>query len=370
VYESEKCFQELADALVDSVCVVRCDGKLLYGNRKWHSLTTMCEGDDFRGGLLAMIHPEDRQRWSDAWQHALRSRTSYEIERRVRWGSDQEYVSQFEHGHPVRGSNGDVTEWILIAGMCDEKQRLIESLRRSLLRKDQFLATVAHEMRSPLTPIASALKLLERHGNDPVLMANTRGLIARQVAQLVRLVNDLVDLARLEHQQLDVRSELIEVREVLVAAVEVAQPIITTRGLQLTTTTPKDAVAVHGDRGRLTQVLVNLLINAAKFTDEGGQISLALESDPHWIRIRVHDTGIGISREMLPGIFEAYVQAEHGATRTRDGLGLGLALARQLVHLHGGALTAHSEGIGKGSEFVLRLPTAHAIGSATRREAT
>ncbi len=361
MYEAEKCFQELADALVEPVCVVRPDGRLLYGNRRWHSLTTIAEGDDYPGGLLALIHPEDRQRWSDARQHAIRSRNAYEVERRVRLAPDKDYVSQFEHGYPVRDALGNIVEWILIVTMGDEKQHLIEALRRALSRKDEFLAAVAHEMRNPLAPIANALKLLERGVNDPVLVINTCGLISRQVAQLVRLVDDLLDVARVEHRQLTVRRDLLDLRDVLHAAIEVTQPAISTRRHELTATIPADAVAVQGDGGRLTQIVVNLLINAAKFTDEGGGIALALENDHYWTRVRVRDTGIGIAREMLPGIFEAFVQAEHGATRTRSGLGLGLALARQLAQLHGGTLTAHSDGVGKGSEFVLHLPAAPSV---------
>jgi signal transduction histidine kinase len=360
VYEAEKCFQELADAIVEPVCVVRPDGRLLYGNRRWHSLTTISEGDDCPAGLHASIHPDDRQRWIEVRQHAMRSRHSYEVERRVRFAPDKDYVSQFEHGYPVRDAGGKIVEWVLIVAADDEQQRLIETLRRSLTRKDEFIAAVAHEMRGPLAPIASALKLLERRSTDPVLVINTCGLISRQVAQLVRLVDDLLDVARLEHRQLSVRNELLDLREVLTAAIEMALPAITARRHQLATTVTTDAVAVRGDGGRLTQIVVNLLTNAAKFTNEGGRIALSLEKDGFSARVRVRDTGIGISRETLPIIFEAFVQAENGAAEARTGLGLGLALARQLAQLHGGTLTAHSDGIDEGSEFVLHLPTTQA----------
>ena len=356
VYEGESCFLELADALREPVCVVRPDGRLLYGNRTWHSFTTIAAGNDFPSAYLGMVHPEDRQRWIDAWQRAIRSQHSYEIEHRVRAAADKDYVSQLEQGYPVRAPNGDVVEWILIATTCDESRRVIDTLRRSLVRKDEFLAVVAHELKNPLAPIANALALLERHGSDPVLMVNARALISRQVRQLVRLVDDLLDLARLERQELEVRKDLIDLRLVLTAAVEVAQPMISTHGHHLTTTVPASPAMIHGDEGRLIQVLANLLINAAKFTNDGGRIWLSLEKQLPWIRVGVRDTGIGISGEMLPRVFEAYVQVERGAPRARGGLGLGLALAQQLVRSHGGALTAHSDGIGKGSEFVLKLP--------------
>jgi signal transduction histidine kinase len=370
VYEAEKCFQELADALLEPVCVMRPDGRLLYGNRRWHSLTTIAEGDDLPAGLHALIHPDDRQRWIEVRQHAMHSRHPYEVERRVQFPPGKDYVSQFEHGYPVRDASGKIIEWVLIVTASDEQQRMIETLRRSLTRKDEFIATVAHEMRGPLAPIASALKLLERRSSDPVLVIGTCGLISRQVAQLVRLVDDLLDVARVEHRQLNIRKELLDLREVLSAAVEVALPSITARRHELATTVTANAVAVQGDGGRLTQILVNLLTNAAKFTNEGGRISLSLENDACWARVRVRDTGIGISLETLPTIFDAFVQAESGAAEARAGLGLGLALARQLAHLHGGVLTAHSDGIGKGSEFILQLPAAQAAHDSVWRESS
>lgn len=300
----------------------------------------------------------DRQRWIDTWRHALESGESYGVERRVRFKADCDYVRQLEHGRPVRDASGKIVEWIVIATQADENDRLIAELRSSLRRKEQFLMVVAHEMRNPLAPIANALELLARRSDDPAIVATARALIARQVAQLGRLVNDLLELARYEHGQMDLRRNPVDLANVVAAAVETAQPIITARDHQLTTTTDPGATIVDGDEGRLTQVLVNLLINAAKFTDEGGRISLAVEKDTPSIFVKVRDTGIGIAPEMLPCIFDAYIQAEHQREASRGGFGLGLTLARQLVELHGGTLSAQSEGLGKGSEFIMRLPAA------------
>jgi signal transduction histidine kinase len=359
VYEGEKCFEELTDVMTEPVWVVRPDGKLMYGNRRWHSLTGISEGEDFPGGFIMLLHPEDRQRWIGAWQQALRTRHSYGIERRVRCALDPEYVRQFERAQPVRNSGGDVVAWVLIATTYDENQQLIEGLRRAAARKDEALMAVAHELRSPLAPIASAVELLKHRGSDPRCVADVRALITRQVAQLVRLVEDLLDLGRLEHRQLSVRKDCIDLRCVLAAAVETAQPIITAHEHRLTTTAPTDTAVVHGDEGRLTQVVVNLLVNAAKFTPKGGRIWLSLEKDGSLLFVKVRDTGIGISGDMLPRIFDAYVRAVHGASNRGGGLGLGLALAQQLVRLHDGVLTVHSEGAGKGTEFILQLPVAN-----------
>jgi len=358
IFEGEKCFEELADVMTEPIWVVHPDGKLLYGNRRWHSLTGISEGEDFADGFITLVHPEDQQRWIGAWQQALRTRNSYGIERRVRCALDPKYVRQLERAQPVRNSDGDVVAWVLIATTYDENLQLIEGLRRAAVRKDEALMAVAHELRGPLAPIASAVELLKHRGSDPRCVADVRALITRQVAQLMRLVEDLLDLGRLEHRQLSVRKDCVDLRCVLAAAVEAAQPIITAHRHRLTTTARTDTAVVHGDEGRLTQVVVNLLINAAKFTPKGGRIWLSLEKEDSSLFVRVRDTGIGISGDMLPHIFDAYVRAVRGASRRGSGLGLGLALAQQLVRLHDGVLTAHSEGAGKGTEFVLQLPAA------------
>jgi len=359
LHEGARCFRELAEAVAEAVFVVRSDGKLLYANHHWRSLAAIAPGGDFPGGFLAMIHPDDRQPWMLAWENALRTGGAYAIERRVRFGAGQEYVSQIEHTQPVRAPDGEVVEWVLVATMHDSQETRIEELRRALVRKNEALMAVAHEMRGPLAPIVSALELLEHRRSDPEHVAQVRALLARQVGQLARLVEDLMDLARLQHGQMRVRKEPVELRLVLEAAVETAQPVISACGQQLTTATPMASAQVYGDEGRLQQIVVNLLVNAAKFTARGGHIWLSLDTQGPSIEVRVRDTGIGIAREMLPRIFDAYVRVEAGAPVVRSGLGLGLALAQQLARLHDGELTAHSEGVGKGSEFVLQLPAAH-----------
>jgi signal transduction histidine kinase len=358
VYEGEKCFQRLARVIAEPVWVVSADGHLVYGNPRWHALTTIAEGQSFPPAYVALIHPDDRQRWVHTWQHALSTRTPYAVERRVRCAASGAYLCQVERGQPVADASGDVVEWMLTATSSqEESEHLIEGLQHSLARKDEALIKVAHEMRGPLAPIASAVRLLERRGGDPACVENVRAMIGRQVTQLTRLVDDLLDLGRLEHRHLAVRKECTDLRRVLAGAVETVQPIITAQGHRLTTTVVADAAITYGDAGRLTQVLVNLLINAAKFTDPGGSISVSLERAGAAFVTRVRDSGIGIPRDVLPRIFDAYVRLERGSG---TGLGLGLALAREIVQLHDGTLTAHSEGVGKGSEFVLTLPEASA----------
>ncbi len=358
VEEGEQCFHELADAVSEPVWLVRHDGKLVYGNRPWHALTSIGEGADFPGDFPSLIHPEDRPQWIAAWQQAVESRRACQIDCRIRDAQGAAYVRRLERAQPVWNATGDVIEWVLIATPYDDRQQLIDELRHSLLHKDAALVAVAHEMRSPLAPIASAMKILERRGSDPLCVADVRALVSRQLAQLVRLVEDLLDFGRLEQRQLSVYKNKIDLRDVVAAAAETTQPIITARAQRLSITMVTDEAVVHADEGRLTQVVVNVLTNAAKFTDDGGCIWLSLEREGLAFLIKVRDTGIGISHKMLPRVFDAYVRSDHGTRGRGSGLGLGLSLARELTQLHGGALTAHSDGVGKGSEFVVRLPAA------------
>ena len=355
---AERSFKELAEALSEPLCVVHPDGTLLYGNRKWHVLTAILEGKDFHDSLLELIHPEDREAWRSAWRKAVTTRMPYAVERRMRCVSESEsdYERQREHGHPVLAADGTVVEWVLCAVPCSENQHLVESLRRSLRRRGEFVAIVAHEIRNSLASITNALHILERHGSNTVVDASARGVVTRQVGHMSRIVEDLLDVARLEHGQLEVRHAAVDLCEVLDRAVEAAQPAMTQRQHNLLLFKTSSPILISGDATRLVQIVVNLLINAAKFTDNGGRIWLILEHDANWARIKVRDTGIGIAPELLSTIFDSYVQADAGRSRSGSGLGLGLALAQQLARLHGGALSAHSDGIGHGSEFVLQLP--------------
>jgi signal transduction histidine kinase len=330
-------------------------GRLSYGNPTWHAFTAIDEGAPFLESYLPALHPEDRPLWRQTWEHAVAAAEPYAVERRIRRTAESNYVRQLEWGHPIRDMVGRTGEWLIVATDADENERLIARLRRSLELKDRFLALVAHEMRGPLVPITSALKLLVQHNDEPIAINKWCAMMSRQVAQLVRLVDDLLDLARFENVQLLLTRDSINLEATVASAIEAAQPIIAARGHQLTVVAPANATAVHGDKGRLTQVFANLLVNAAKFTDSKGHICVLIEREADWALVKVRDSGIGIRREMLPRVFDAYTQAERGSA-SKGGLGLGLALARHLIELHGGTVNAYSDGLGRGSEFVVRLP--------------
>jgi signal transduction histidine kinase len=242
--------------------------------------------------------------------------------------------------------------------------RQAEELAAADRRKDEFLAVLGHELRNPLAPLQNGLELLALGGNDQALVTHARQVMERQLRHLVRLVDDLLDVARIRSGKIVLEIERVEMAPMVATAVELARPLIDARGHDLQVILPPETLWTDADRIRLPQLLANLLNNAAKYTDVGGSITLSVAQLEANIVISVRDTGIGMDRESLENVFELFAQAAGPAHTVQGGLGVGLSLARSIAELHGGVLTAHSEGPGKGSEFVLRLPAAAAPASA------
>jgi signal transduction histidine kinase len=234
-----------------------------------------------------------------------------------------------------------------------ESARRLEEADR---RKDQFLATLAHELRNPLAPIRNALHFMQLRGSRDPDMQNARDMIDRQVRQMVRLVDDLMEVSRITLGQIQLQCEPVSLAIVITNAVEVSHPLIDSARHRLLVELPDESLYVEGDSTRLSQVLQNLLNNAAKYTPPGGQISLRAERDGEHAVIRVSDTGIGIPPAMLDRVFEMFTQVDRGSSLSQGGLGIGLALAQQLTQMHGGRIEVSSAGEGRGSEFSVRLP--------------
>ncbi len=254
--------------------------------------------------------------------------------------------------------------------------RLYEELRVTDRRKDEFLATLAHELRNPLAAIRNSLQLMRIAGDNPDIREESRGLLERQVKQLVRLVDDLMDISRITRGKLELRKEHIELADVIASAVETSRPLVDEMGHQLSVSQPDRPVQLNADLTRLAQVFLNLLNNSAKYSNPGGRIELTADVKNDQVTVRVRDTGIGMSEETLARIFDMFTQADRAGSRSQGGLGIGLALARQLVEMHGGSIAAHSEGLGRGSEFIVSLPIAahpdsdQATPTASREELT
>ncbi|HEX4884099.1 MAG TPA: response regulator [Casimicrobiaceae bacterium] len=233
---------------------------------------------------------------------------------------------------------------------------LYQKIQEADQRKNEFLAMLAHELRNPLAPIANAVHVLKSVAHDPEKVAWARDVIGRQVGQLKRLVDDLLDLSRITRGRIELKLETLDVGAVVAAAVETCRPMIEAHRHTLSLTLPSGPLAVRGDAARFAQVLGNLINNAAKYTDPGGRIDVSVDREGDDAVFRVRDTGAGIPRHALAAVFEPFMQLERTLDRSQGGLGIGLTLVRRLVEMQGGAVAARSDGPGQGSEFVVRLP--------------
>jgi signal transduction histidine kinase len=235
--------------------------------------------------------------------------------------------------------------------------RLHRALREADRRKDDFLAQVAHELRNPMAAMLGAAHALRPGETDPAALEESRDVVVRQVRHMTRLVEDLLDASRIRRGEIEIRKEPVELAGAVARAIEAAGPLVAARGHALSVALPEGPVWLEADPVRLVQVLANLLTNAAKYTEPGGRIALDARCEAgRVLALTVRDSGIGIAPEMLPRVFELFTQVDRAPDRSGGGLGIGLALVKSLVDLHGGTVTAASEGPGRGSTFVVRLP--------------
>jgi signal transduction histidine kinase len=240
----------------------------------------------------------------------------------------------------------------------DELARANEALRLADRRKDEFLSTLGHELRNPLAPMLNAIEIMRLAGEKPDVLARQRDRLERQIAQMVRLVDDLLDVSRVVTGKLRLTPEPVTLQEVVEAAIDLSRPNVEKARLDLVVDVPAEPVPMTVDRVRLAQVISNLLNNAAKYTEAGGRVTLSAAAEDDRVTVRVRDTGVGIPAEVLPLIFDLFTQVDRNLNRSQGGLGVGLALVRRLVEMHGGTVTAHSDGPGRGAEFVVELPRA------------
>jgi PAS domain S-box-containing protein len=249
-----------------------------------------------------------------------------------------------------------VVQLAQMASVAIENARLVQDLRDTDRRKDEFLATLAHELRNPLAPLRNAVQILKLPRVDAATLGRSREMMERQVQHLVRLVDDLLDVSRVMRGKIVLRKEPVELASVVARAVETAQPLVEAQRHELAIDLPSESLLLDADPVRLAQVVGNLLTNAAKYTEPNGRIRLTARRDGDEAVLRLRDSGIGIAADMLPHVFDLFVQVDHAASRSQGGLGIGLTLVKNLVEMHRGRVEAHSPGLGKGSEFVVRLP--------------
>jgi signal transduction histidine kinase/ActR/RegA family two-component response regulator len=291
--------------------------------------------------VLAMRSPEELEREINARKsvEGKLQTANAELERRV----DERTAALAEQGAQLQ---------VTVAALQQSEQALKEADRR----KDEFLATLAHELRNPLAPIRNSLEVMKRAGNDAEVIEKSRGTMDRQMNQMVRLVDDLIDVSRISRNRLVLRRERVELTTIVNNAVEACRPQIDAARHTLTIDLPTQPLVLHADAARLVQVIGNLLTNATKYTEPGGRISLTARRVGEQAVITVSDNGCGIPPELLPRAFEMFSQLDATLDRAQGGLGIGLTLVKRLVELHEGTITAHSEGHGRGTEFVIHLP--------------
>jgi two-component system CheB/CheR fusion protein len=353
--ESQQRFATLAELVPQLVWSAGADGRADYFNRRWYEYGGIALSQSFEQTWLLMAHPEDLDRAQHCWNEALRKGEPVECECRLR-AADGHFEWFLVRGEPLRGLGGGIVKWFGTCTGIDELKRLDQALQEADQRKDEFLGMLAHELRNPLAAIVNAAQVLDRIGPADPTMVKLRTIIQRQSQNLTRMVDDLLDISRITRGKIRLNKEVVDLSTIIGRAVEVARPTIEGRQHELNLSLGSQSMRVEADPTRLEQILVNLLNNAAKYTDPGGRIRLSADRVDGQTVIRVSDNGVGMSQDVLPRVFDLFAQVDTSLDRAKGGLGIGLATVRNLVQLHGGIVTAHSDGPGQGSEFVVRLP--------------
>ena len=308
--------------------------------------------EDWQGSLL----PEELGRQEHLLQDTLRRVGTSSREFHIRRQDDGQYRT-IHSIETVRSDADGHVEWVVGTNLDVTVQRQMEEdLKVAARRKDEFLATLAHELRNPLAPVSNALELMKRANGNVVLLEKVRTTMERQVSQMVRLIDDLLDVSRITRDQLTLKKKRIELASVVQLAVETCQPHCEREAQELHVLLPPTPVYLQADLVRLAQVFGNLLNNASKFTPRGGRIELVAELLDGKVAVTVRDTGIGIAADMQSRVFELFTQVDDSRNLSKGGLGIGLALAKRLTELHGGSIAVFSEGRDRGSEFIVQLP--------------
>ncbi|MFY9658675.1 MAG: PAS domain S-box protein [Methylocystis sp.] len=353
--ESEERFRVLTQAIPSLLWETDAEGSNTFMSEAWCSYTGMTAAESAGAGWAAAMHPECHDHVFGEWKAAVASPQLFECRYRLR-AADGSYRWFLTRAAPLMDSGGRVCHWVGSSTDIDEIVRAQAALAAVDRRKDVFLATLAHELRNPLAPIRNGVHVLKKKKNSDDPEAALLSVMERQVQHLVRLVDDLLEVSRIKRGRIELRKESVAVSDFLRQALETCQSLIEKKGHRLSVKLAGEPLWVFGDSLRLSQIAANIINNAAKYTPPGGQIEIEAASEGGEVALRVRDNGMGVSAEMMPHIFDLFVQAEGQTRLSEAGLGIGLALARQLAVLHDGRIEAASDGAGKGAEFIFRLP--------------
>ncbi len=360
--ERERQFGTLAEWIPQLAWMANPDGHIFWYNRRWYEYTGTTLEQMQGWGWQEVHDPEVLPSVLEKWKGSIATGTAFDMVFPLR-GADGVFRPFLTRVLPLKDLQGRVIRWFGTNTDISEQRRAEEQLRRlaadlseSDHRKDEFLAMLAHELRNPLAPIRNALQIVQLSAGNEAAVQSASETMDRQIRHMVRLVDDLLDVSRISRGKIDLRQERVELASIIHQAVESSRPAITSGQHQLTVTLPPQPVYLEADPVRLAQVFSNLLNNASKYSDPNGRISITVEQQDGEVAVSVKDTGVGISSDMLPKIFEMFTQVDTSLERSQGGLGIGLTLVERLVEMHGGSVSARSEGPGRGSEFVVRLP--------------
>lgn len=355
-HRSESRFRRLMDAAPLCVILADSEGRPVYWNRGALDYTGITPNrEDARAAMLDAIHPDERGSFADEWDAAIGRKRSFELKFRIRRGIDGSYRWHLGRGIPHTDESGRALEWILTATDIDAESQALAQAEAANRIKDEFLATVSHELRNPLNAIIGWVHLL-RGELDPAKQRRALETIERNVQLQVALIDEILDLSRITRNKVHLAFRSIDLGATVESSLTAIRPTAEAGKVTLEWRRPQAPVPIKGDPERMQQIISNLVSNAVKFTPRGGRVTIALTAEDGRANLRVSDTGIGISAEFLPFVFDPFRQADSGTTRQHSGLGLGLAITKKLLELHAGAITAESAGPGQGSKFSISLP--------------
>ncbi|MEH2387179.1 MAG: ATP-binding protein [Nostoc sp.] len=368
--QSEERYRYLAEAIPQLVWTTDANGESDYFNQNWCEYTGLTLEQSLGYGWLAALHPDDVQSADEVWSNAVKNRTIYNNEYRFKRAFDGSYRWQLARGLPLKDEQGFVVKWFGTCTDIHEQKQILEE-RAHLLEleqvarakaetanriKDEFLAVLSHELRTPLNAILGWSKLLQTRALDQAKTSEALATIERNATLQVQLIEDLLDISRILQGKLTLNITKINLESTVLSALETMHLAAETKLIEVNTAFAPDVRQVMGDSTRLQQVVWNLVSNAIKFTPKGGKVEVRLEQVDDYAQIIISDTGKGISAEFLPYVFDYFRQADSTSTRSFGGLGLGLAIVRNIIEMHGGIVKAESEGEGKGAIFTVSLP--------------
>ncbi len=362
IRQREQQFATLAESIPQLTWIANADGHIFWYNRRWYEYTGTTFEQMQGWGWQSVHDPQILPLVMQRWQLTLATGEPFDMVFPLRSaaGEFRPFLTRIvpfknDEGKVIRwfGTNTDVADE---RRMAQELEQLAGELAAADRRKDEFLATLAHELRNPLAPIRNSLEVLKRADGDTGLIDASRETMERQMTQMVRLIDDLLDVSRITRNKLDLRTARVELASIVHHAIETCRPLIDEADLQFELSLPAAPIYLNADSIRLTQVFSNLLTNAAKYTKRGGKIWFVVEREGSDALITVTDTGVGIPPNMLPRVFEMFTQIERTRPLAQGGLGIGLTIVKRLVEMHNGSITVHSDGEGLGSRFTVRLP--------------